>query len=220
MTEKLIEQITDTVMKRISLSVYTHRAVLVKREYCDMDFLCGLLHAMEAEGFAFTPYRLTDERPSDLSLRTVCREMILDEEGIMSLQELVGAHETVIIGDLSVGQLSALRDLRVEGPLLTLVYETLRQGKKVYALSRDMELQGHNIGLERKAKALIAELQNCGLTLVTRTGSCGVRLEKNMITLPDVLSIEVGPVLVRNDTAFTTTAKKYLTERGIDIIRH
>lgn len=135
------------------------------------------------------------------------------------LPELMSAYDCLVLGNLTIGEASRFRDFQIGTPRLQLCYEALRQGKTVYAVSADFEIHESNTGLLNATEPLLSDLSKMGLKVIAKRPKTVVVIDKNLVSLSDVSQIGSGAVSLNAGAVLTFSAKQYLEEKGIVILR-
>lgn len=220
MQPEQIQKITTEVMRRLELSMRVHKALLLQSPDMNRERVSQLVSELDSQGYAFTPCKLQGDSVPACDLPAAFDELLLKRNlSCADLQPIIQEHSTLIVGNLSIAQLSDLLALRVRGTPLCLVYEALRQGKQLYLFSRDLDVGQASSKMAKRISDFAAELESWGIEVLAKGHVDGVAISKDLISLQDLRDINSGSLVISKNASLTTTARKALEERGIHVIR-
>jgi len=223
MEDHIVEIIVNEVIRRIKVLINTHKGLVICTENTDIEVLEIFINSMEAQGFILDCIYVkgTEDKFKEITCLDNARiiKVIEKNKPVFDFKEIVEEYEVLMVSNLGLSEIDSIKELRIENEFLSLIYEGLKQGKKVYSLSKDIEINPVNKGLVKKIKKLIGQLDELGLKMITRTKQENIVLEKDVITIADVNNIETGPILLKRNAVITSPARDYLKEAGIEILR-
>lgn len=135
------------------------------------------------------------------------------------MKTLISPYHCLVLGNFSIGEANRFRDLQIGTPRLQIAYEALRQGKTVYAIAPDFEIEPENAGLLAATEPLLNELSSYGLKIIAKRKTRNASIQKKLISLTDVNHLHKGSLQIAADAVLTLSARQYLEEKGIVILR-
>lgn len=168
--------------------------------------------------------RDTDGEKLEVLLETLTQEGFqIDTEVLetiaIPMKTLISPYHCLVLGNLTIGEAGRFRDFQIGTPRLQIGYEALRQGKTVYAVAPDFEIDPENVGLLAATEPLLNELSSYGLKIIAKRPVVSQKIDKKLIALTDVNHLKSGTLNIQTDAVVTVSAKQYLEEKGIVILR-
>lgn len=195
----LIDFIVEEVVRRIKALQNQKKALVITSRDTDAEKLELVLETLTQEGF-----QIDTEALETLS---------------SPMKTLISPYHCLVLGNLTIGEAGRFRDFQIGTPRLQMCYEALRQGKTVYAVAPDFEIDPENVGLLAATEPLLNELSSYGLKIIAKRRASGLKIEKKLIALTDVNHLQSGTLNIQPDAVVTVSAKQYLEEKGIVILR-
>ncbi|PKM52043.1 MAG: hypothetical protein CVV02_03375 [Firmicutes bacterium HGW-Firmicutes-7] len=217
MKEETLTYIVNEVVRRVKLLLNTHSGLLIIRKNTDYILLNILLMSMKNNGYIFDVLVLTDSKELielDDALEALT---FIKAPELQNHVEGIHKYEVVIVSNLNIMEIGKISNLKIEDDFLYLLYEALKEGKTVIGFSKDLDIK-NNINLRNLTLKLSATLEEIGLKLITRKDAL-IRLDSNIITLEQVKGINGASVIINKTSILTSTAKDYLSQNKIEILR-
>lgn len=194
--DQWVKCVVEEVMKRLHQRLSERRVIVIGNSDIKSDVLHQTIRQLEGEGYICEYHRCED----------------------LCLENLPMAFcEGLLVDDFSIGEAQQLVHLEINATRLKVVYEALRQGKPVYVVSDDFNLE-KNSKLQTVVTPVLMTLEAMGVKIIGKKSSPKVMQEK-VITAELMKQMDSQVLLVREDAVLTYGAKEYLKTHQIRIER-
>lgn len=245
-----LDEIVEEVLKRVKQYLAMKRVLLVLRDDSDFMKVKYLTDFLEKEGFTIEICSLLSKEIKVLEW-PVFRDKKLIPAGIFrerSYEDFMAGYKGMLISNLSFEEALDYENMRFRESIGRMIFETIKENKPVYALSRQMT-GIKNKHLNMRSEKILDELKNMKIYLLTEKESTArIREEgsirrkekvelnisgrayenrmgnpiyhRQFITLADVISYRgQEEIMISGNTRLTMEASDYLSRQGIKVKR-
>jgi len=240
-----LDEIVDEVLRRVKLYLASKKVLLVLRDDSDFMEVKYLAEILEDKGYTIQVLSLLSKDIKVLEWncfknKESIRTAIFKEK---TYENFMSEFHGMLISDLSCDESQNYEKLRFPETLGKLIFETIKENKPVYALSREMtgvkndylkeKINEMKIELEKMKIHLLTEKASKRITVreepeekiveadersVTKGRTGSPILHHKFITLADVLSLSGHEeIKISESTRLTMEASDYLNRQGIRV---
>ncbi len=202
----------------------THKGLIVIREKTDYSLLNVLLLSMKDNGFIFDAVVISPKKEEIELDQELMNITFYEEAELLDNLESIHKYEVIVLSNLNIIEIGKLTNLNIENKFLYLVYEALKEGKKVYGFSKDLDIKKNN-SLRSLTLKLCKALEDIGLKIIIGKNSAIIvdsnilTIDKNVITLECVNTMVKGKLLIQDRAIITNAAQDYLSQNKIEVLR-